>query len=612
MKKKILILAVVLFGFGLQQANAQSEEGVVINGVRWATRNVDNPGTFAARRESAGKFYQWNRNRAWATTGKTVVGWNSSTPTGNMWEKANDPSPAGWRVPTLEEVKTLLDESKVKSEWTNINGIKGRKFTDKSTGSSIFLPAANERDANDNGNLVYGGVYGSYGELGYYWTNTQAENYSSNQAENDIRAQSWYFSQSYTTTGALLRANGRNIRPVAETAAPQTASTTQTTKPATQTSSNTSSTNAQTTTTTTQTSDTEMYEYKEAIKAFENKDYAKCKEWFLKAVNKGNSEAMYNIGNLYEKDKDYAKAKEWYLKAAEKGIAEAMTSLGVFYFEGQGVKQDYLEAYAWSKKAADKGDAEAMANIGYMYREGKGINQDDNKAIEWYTKAVQNGYEDAMTDLGWIYIRKGAVQDHKKAFEWYSKAADKGIPLAMYQLGWLYAYGGIERDYQKSRKWFTKAAENGYEEAKKQIVEIDKLIAQSNTTQTTKPATQTSSSTTSTTDKSAELVGTKWSYEDYDVGDLYNEGAVYERKGLEFLSNNKVKVWEEIRKQSDDDIFGLGFYEPTGKYSYKTYTFTFDGKNGTINNRESFLIEGNKLVYNRETYNKVSRFKKIK
>jgi len=39
----------------------RTDEGVVINGVKWATCNVDNPGTFVNRPETTGKIYQWNR-----------------------------------------------------------------------------------------------------------------------------------------------------------------------------------------------------------------------------------------------------------------------------------------------------------------------------------------------------------------------------------------------------------------------------------------------------------------------------------------------------------------------------------------------------------------------
>jgi len=37
-----------------------TDAGVIINGIKWATRNVDMPGTFAANPEDAGMFYQWD------------------------------------------------------------------------------------------------------------------------------------------------------------------------------------------------------------------------------------------------------------------------------------------------------------------------------------------------------------------------------------------------------------------------------------------------------------------------------------------------------------------------------------------------------------------------
>ena len=140
-----------------------SDPGIVINGVKWATRNVNTPGTFANKPEGAGMFYQWNRKKAWAATGN-ATGWDSSTPTGTTWEKANDPSPADWRVPTLDEFKTLLDKNKVSSVWTTQNGVSGIKFTDKATGNSIFLPAAGLRNRSD------GWLYLTYGD---YWSSTQ-------------------------------------------------------------------------------------------------------------------------------------------------------------------------------------------------------------------------------------------------------------------------------------------------------------------------------------------------------------------------------------------------------------------------------------------------------
>ena len=129
---------------------------VVINGVKWSTRNVDAPGTFAANPESHGMLYQWNRRIGWSNTGQLINSdggnvWDNSTPAGTTWENSNDPSPAGWRVPTNVELSTLLDTSKVLNEITSYNGVQCRRFTDISTGAYMVMPFSRFRNNADGG-----------------------------------------------------------------------------------------------------------------------------------------------------------------------------------------------------------------------------------------------------------------------------------------------------------------------------------------------------------------------------------------------------------------------------------------------------------------------------
>jgi Sel1 repeat len=96
-------------------------------------------------------------------------------------------------------------------------------------------------------------------------------------------------------------------------------------------------------------------------------DYAKAREWFEKAANKGDKYAMSRLGRLYDNGygvaKDYAKAREWYEKAADKGDSDAMIKLGLLYDNGHGVAQDYAKAREWFEKAADTGDSVAKAKL---------------------------------------------------------------------------------------------------------------------------------------------------------------------------------------------------------------------------------------------------------
>jgi len=165
MKKiiKLILFLTPLWGAGglFAQNTDTTDTGVVINGITWATRNVDTPGTFAKTPESAGMFYQWNRKKAWNVTDKEVVGWDKSTPQGIEWEKVNDPCPVGWQVPTKENQLSLFDSKKVIDEWTIQNGITGRKFTNIATGNFLFLPLAGYRNPHTGG-LNFVGTYGEY------------------------------------------------------------------------------------------------------------------------------------------------------------------------------------------------------------------------------------------------------------------------------------------------------------------------------------------------------------------------------------------------------------------------------------------------------------------
>ena len=165
MKKTILLVAFVFVTLGINaQTDNTTDKGVVINGVKWATRNVNTPGTFASTSEASGMFYQWNRKKAWAATGD-ITGWDSTTPEGDSWEKANDPCPASWRMPSQGELNSLVNSG---YSWKTINGMNGVQFGNGS--NTVFLPAAGERHFN-NGELRNESSYGSY------WSNTRVNGY---------------------------------------------------------------------------------------------------------------------------------------------------------------------------------------------------------------------------------------------------------------------------------------------------------------------------------------------------------------------------------------------------------------------------------------------------
>ncbi|GHT25851.1 hypothetical protein FACS189430_12470 [Bacteroidia bacterium] len=176
-----------------------TDAGVIINGVKWATRNIDEPGKFAVSAESTGKLYQWNRKKAWDAVTVNVTGWDDTVPAGTSWATANDPSPEGWRVPTPAEMQSLCDAAKVTNEWLT-SPVNGLRFTDKASGITLFLPAAGYRGYSD-GTLYGAGTYGNY------WSST---------ANGTTSAYGLYFFSGDAYVGYYDRRYGFFVRSVAE------------------------------------------------------------------------------------------------------------------------------------------------------------------------------------------------------------------------------------------------------------------------------------------------------------------------------------------------------------------------------------------------------------
>jgi uncharacterized protein (TIGR02145 family) len=206
-----------LAGFTLQgndnftSALSLQDEGVVINGVRWATRNVDAPGTFAARPERAGMFYQWNRRVGWSSTDPLLDSnggdvWRNVSSTATTWATTNDPCPRGWRVPTSEELRSLVDMDKVASRWVAENGVNGRRFTDIATSNSFFLPVAGLRNYTD-------GAPNGVGSSGFYWSSTPNWNSTPSGTTN---AMYLFLISRDTGVGISNQAMGLNVRCVFE------------------------------------------------------------------------------------------------------------------------------------------------------------------------------------------------------------------------------------------------------------------------------------------------------------------------------------------------------------------------------------------------------------
>ena len=184
--------------------------GVVINGVRWATRNVDAPGTFAATPASSGRFFQWNRRQGWVAPAANTFapGWDISRPTGTVWLTVNDPCPVGWRLPSRAELQSLNNAG---SAWATFNGVPGRVYG--TAPNQIFLPAAGFIVGTTTAFGFDGrGSLASAGTSGFYWSFTNAGSFGFDGANAVVL----HFRSATSSVTDERRVNGFSVRCVAE------------------------------------------------------------------------------------------------------------------------------------------------------------------------------------------------------------------------------------------------------------------------------------------------------------------------------------------------------------------------------------------------------------
>lgn len=139
-KSDEIIGATILYDWDYQMERA--EEGVIINGVTWATKNIG-----AASPEDYGNYY--------------------------TWEEAQKACPKGWRLPTARELESLAKSyiDHRTNRWSStveIHGVTGYKFGTNE--SNIFLPSAGYRWYKSTD--VTKGIED---KAGFYWSSERSD-----------------------------------------------------------------------------------------------------------------------------------------------------------------------------------------------------------------------------------------------------------------------------------------------------------------------------------------------------------------------------------------------------------------------------------------------------
>jgi uncharacterized protein len=201
-----------------------------------------------------------------------------------------------------------------------------------------------------------------------------------------------------------------------------------------------------------------------AYDAYKLQDYQKAAKLFQAEANKGNSNALFAMGRMYQDGTGVTAsaeiAEEYYKKAAAAGHEAAPYNLSLLMIAD---KTRQLEGIKQLEATATKGYVRAQVDIAQLYLAGQGVTKDATAARGWLEKASKqaNG-EDAFFLLGQLSeTGQGAAKSVKEAIAHYEQGAQRNNMQSILRLADIYATGGeeVKADITKAKKYLSDAAD---------------------------------------------------------------------------------------------------------------------------------------------------------
>jgi TPR repeat protein len=157
-------------------------------------------------------------------------------------------------------------------------------------------------------------------------------------------------------------------------------------------------------------------------------------EFQKKLANKGDPQAQYKLGNMYENGQgvkvDLVQAENWYKKAAAQKHDAAKMRLTYIDIKKNGYQRQ--KHGAWLKKLqldAENDDGEALFLLGTMYKKGIVVRKNLNKSAGYFKRATNKNIPGAEAELesvnSLLYNQRNKQSDIEKQKKTEAARKDK-------------------------------------------------------------------------------------------------------------------------------------------------------------------------------------------
>lgn len=192
-------------------------------------------------------------------------------------------------------------------------------------------------------------------------------------------------------------------------------------------------------------------------------DYEKMKEYYQIEIEKGNANAMFNLGHYYHtKVRNYKKMKHYYDMAIKRNHSYAMCNMANYHHD----RREYKDAEKYYLMAIRLDNPTAMNNLGNMYMKQKKYSE----AIQYLKLSADRGSISALFNMGCCYKEIG---NYELMVTYYELGVEKRSIECALSLSHYYAEntGSGPRDQYLCKKYIMMAVNFGYKIKKEWVLE---------------------------------------------------------------------------------------------------------------------------------------------
>lgn len=96
------------------------------------------------------------------------------------------------------------------------------------------------------------------------------------------------------------------------------------------------------------------------------RDVERAKTWYRKSARRGETRAMFSIGQIAYNERDFSDALKWFGRASDAGHVRSLYWLGKLHWRGHGVEQDKKQAMRYFHRAASCKVREAQRVLRFL------------------------------------------------------------------------------------------------------------------------------------------------------------------------------------------------------------------------------------------------------